>query len=63
MPYLVLRARRIYGNPEISLAGLNIIFFSRMEEDPGFLDDKNLTAAFPSPELKSASEQQGQGCP
>lgn len=33
-----------------------------MEEDPGLLDDKNLTGAFPSAELKSFSEQQGQGC-
>lgn len=31
IPYLVLIARRIYGNPEVSLAGLNIILHKRME--------------------------------
>lgn len=40
IPYLVPIARRIYGNPAISLAGLNIILHKRMEAGSGLFDDK-----------------------
>lgn len=44
--YLVLIARRIYGNPEISLAGLNMILYKRMEAGNGLFDDKTKLRAF-----------------
>lgn len=46
IPYLVPIARRIYGNPAISLARLNIILHKRMEAGSGLFDDKTkLTAS------------------
>lgn len=60
-PYLALIARRIYGNPEISLAGLNIILHRRMEAGNGLFDDKAKVRASSTAELESAGEQTGQG--
>lgn len=60
-PYLALIARRIYGNSEISLAGLNIILHRRMEAGNGLFDDKAKVRASSTAELQSAGEQTGQG--
>lgn len=46
VPYLVLIAKRIYDNPEISLAGLNMILYKRMEAGNGLFDDKTKLRAF-----------------
>lgn len=50
IPYLVLIARKIYSNPEISLAGLNIILHKRMEVGDNPFDDKTKLRAFWSAE-------------
>lgn len=52
VPYLVLIARRIYGDPEISLARLNIILYKRMEAGNGLFDDKTKLRAFRPAELE-----------
>lgn len=57
-PYLALIARRIYGNPEISLAGLNIILHRRMEAGNGLFDDKAKVRASSTAELESAGNRQ-----
>lgn len=46
IPYLVLIAKKIYSNPEISLAGLNMILHKRMEAGNGLFDDKTKLRAF-----------------
>lgn len=63
MPYLALLARRIYGNPDISLAGLNIILHKRMEACNGLFDDKTKVRAFSPAEMESALEPPEQGQP
>ena len=63
MSYLALIARRIYGNPDISLAGLNIILHKRMEACNGLFDDKTKVRAFSPAEMESALEPPEQGQP